>query len=149
VGTVRSVRVQHFHAQLHWVYTIRAGVWIQIKYAFITTRNPQYTVQYNFDDFLAELKGRLQTAHQVARERLISRKEKSKEYYDKNTKETTLKVGDKVLLYDETVRRGRSKKLSSQWLSPYEVISIDRVNSTIKKGRHRQKVHLNRLKHYY
>jgi hypothetical protein len=60
-------------------------------------------IQYNFDDFLAELKGRLQTAHQVARERLISRKEKSKEYYDKNTKENTLKVGDKVLLYDETV----------------------------------------------
>jgi hypothetical protein len=85
----------------------------------------------------------------VARERLISRKEKSKEYYDKNTKETTLKVGDKVLLYDETVRRGRSKKLSSQWLGPYVVISINRVNATTKNGRHRQKVHLNRLKPYY
>jgi hypothetical protein len=107
------------------------------------------SIQYNFDDFSAELKGRLQKTHQVARERLISRKEKSKEYYDRNTKETTLKVGDKVLLYDETVRRGRSKKLSSQWLGPYEVISIDRVNATIKKGRHRQKVHLKRLKPYY
>jgi hypothetical protein len=41
-------------------------------------------------------------------------------------------VGDKVLLYDETVRRGRSKKLSSQWLGPYEVISLDRVNAIIK-----------------
>jgi hypothetical protein len=59
-----------------------------------------------------------------------------------------LKVGDKVLLYDETIRRGRSKKLSPQWLGPYEV-SIDRVNAIIKKGRHRQKVHLNRLKPYY
>ena len=103
-------------------------------------------MQYNYDDFLAELKSRLQSAHHVARERLINRKEKSKEYYDRDARETTLKVGDKVLLYDETVRRGRSKKLSSQWLGPYDIISIDRVNATIKKGRHRQKVHLNRLK---
>jgi hypothetical protein len=105
-------------------------------------------VQYNYD-FLTELKTRLQAAHQVARERLISSKEKSKEYYDRNTKETTLKVGDQVLLYDETVRRGRSKKLNSQWLGPYDIISINRVNATIKKGRHRQKIHLNRLKPFY
>jgi hypothetical protein len=107
------------------------------------------TVQYNYDDFLAELKDRPRTAHSVARERIIGHKEKSKEYYDKNTKEATFKVGDKVLLYDETVRRGRSKKLSSQWLGPYEVIWLDRVNATLKKGRRIQKVHLNRLKPFY
>jgi hypothetical protein len=109
--------------------------------------NPE--VQYNYEDLLTELKLRLQTSHEVARERLISHKEKSKEYYDKGTRETTLKVGDKVLLYDETVRRGRSKKLNSQWLGPYDIISLDRANATIKKGRHRQKVHLNRLKPFY
>jgi hypothetical protein len=106
-------------------------------------------VQYNYDDYLAELKCRLQTAHNIARERLISHKEKSKEYYDKNTKETVFQVGDKVLLYDETVRRGRSKKLSSQWLGPYEITALDRVNATIKKGRRTQKVHINRLKPFY
>jgi hypothetical protein len=104
------------------------------------------SVQYNYDDFLAKLKDRLRTAHSIARERLIGHKEKSKEYYDKNTKEATFRVGDKVLLYDETVRRGRSKKLSSQGLGPYEVVGLDRVNATIKKGRRIQKVHLNRLK---
>jgi hypothetical protein len=98
---------------------------------------------------LAELKDRLRTAHSVARERIVGHKEKSKAYYDKNTKEATFKVGDKVLLYDETLRRGRSKKLSSQWLGPYEVIGLDRVNATIKKGRRIQKVHLNRLKPFY
>jgi hypothetical protein len=104
------------------------------------------SVQYNYDDFLAELKNRLQTAHSIARENLIGHKEKSKEYYDRNTREATFMLGDIVLLYDETVRRRRSKKLSSQWLGPYEVIGLDRVNATIKKGRRTQKVHLNRLK---
>lgn len=51
-------------------------------------------------------------------------------------------------LYDETVRRGRSKKLSSQWLGPFEIIYLDKVNATIKRGR-RTQVHLNRLKPFY
>jgi len=34
--------------------------------------------------------------------------------------EKIFKVGDKVLLHDETVRRGRSKKnLETQWIGPY------------------------------
>jgi hypothetical protein len=73
----------------------------------------QPSTQYNYEDYVTELKARLQTAHQVARKRLIMHKQKSKEYYDKGKQETKLRVGGKVLLYDETVRRGRSKKLRS------------------------------------
>jgi hypothetical protein len=40
-------------------------------------------LQHNYDDFLIGLKSRLQTAQQMARERLIAAKYKSKEYYDK------------------------------------------------------------------
>lgn len=59
-------------------------------------------------------------------------------------------VGDKVLLHDQTIRKNRSKKLRSQWLGPYNVISVDSpVNSTIKAGRRTIKVHNNRLKHFY
>jgi hypothetical protein len=107
------------------------------------------SVQYNYEDFLMEIKNRLQTAHSVARERLVNAKMKSKEYYDKAARESTLRVGDRVLLYDETVRRGRSKKVSSQWLGPFEIIDLDKVNATIKRGTRTQKVHLNRLKPFY
>jgi hypothetical protein len=34
--------------------------------------------QYNYDDYLVELRGRLQSAHEVAREKLIAKKERSK-----------------------------------------------------------------------
>jgi hypothetical protein len=60
--------------------------------------------QYNNDDFLVELKSRLQTAQQTARERLITAKHKSKEYYDKHTEELSIRAGDKVLLYEEAGR---------------------------------------------
>jgi predicted ribonuclease toxin of YeeF-YezG toxin-antitoxin module len=58
----------------------------------------------------------------------VSSKTRSKDYYDKKAESPNLSEGDKALLYDETVRRGRSKKLSSQWIGPYEVVAVDKVS---------------------
>jgi hypothetical protein len=112
---------------------------------FHETPNPQY----NYDDYTMELKSRLQSAHEVARQKLLTAKQKSKEHFDKKSKEFQITVGDKVLLHDETLRRGRSKKLSNQWIGPYEVIGVEKVNAIIKRGRRVQKVHINRLKPLY
>jgi hypothetical protein len=75
---------------------------------------------------------RPQTAHQVARQKLTLRKEQ----YDMWTEPFKLDVGQQVLLYDETVRRGRSKELtvSPQYMGPYEVLSGNGVKATVKKG---------------
>jgi len=91
----------------------------------------------------------LQTVHHHAHRNLIASKGKSKEHYDKTSGETKLQVGDKVLLFDETVRRGRSRKLSAQWIGPYTITEIDKVNATITRGRKSTKVHVNRLKPFY
>jgi cobyrinic acid a,c-diamide synthase len=95
------------------------------------------------------LKGRLQTAHQQAHKNLIESKGKSKEHYDKTAGQTKLQVGDKVLLFDETVCRGRSHKLSAQWLGLYTITEMDKVNATIARGRKSVKVHINWLKPFY
>ena len=107
------------------------------------------TIRYNYDDYISELRGRLQSAHAIARENLLQSKARSKLDYDKKTVRITLKVGDKVLLFDESVRRGRSRKLSAQWVGPYIVLGVDGVNATIKKGRTTVKVHVNRLKPFF
>jgi len=54
-----------------------------------------------------------------------------------------------VLLFDETVHRGRSRKLSAQWIGPYTVTEVDKVNVTIAKGRKQTKVHIYRLRTFY
>jgi len=105
--------------------------------------------QYNYDDYVSELRGRLQTAHLVAMQNLIASKVRSKDYYDKGTEVMKIEVGNKVLLYDERVRRGRSRKLSSQWIGLYDVVELNKVNATIRKGRKLIKVHVNRLKPFY
>jgi len=96
-----------------------------------------------------ELKGRLQSSHENARQRLLSGKERSKQYYDRGSDLPDIQAGQKVLISDETVRRGRSRKLSPQYLGPYELLAVEGVNVIIKKGRATQKVHVNRVRPYY
>jgi hypothetical protein len=80
----------------------------------------------------SELKGRLQIFHQIALESLILvlGKKRVKEHDDKKKEEIKLYVGDTVLQCDKTVRRGRSRKLSSPWIRPYEIVAIDKVHAT-------------------
>ena len=106
-------------------------------------------IQYRYGDYLAELKGRLQSSQEFVRQKLILSKERSKEYYDKNSETFEIQTGQKVLLFDETVRRGISKKLSPQYIGPYDVLAVDGVNVTIIKGRTTQKVHVNRVRPLY
>ena len=49
------------------------------------------SVQYNYDSYFTELKARLQSAHEIARQKLIISKEKSKECYDKRSESVKYK----------------------------------------------------------
>jgi hypothetical protein len=56
-------------------------------------------------------------------------------------------VGEKVLLHDEKIRRGRSTKMNPPYVGPYEIISVDDVNIILQLPRNKTlKVHANRLK---
>ncbi|KAM0724355.1 Retrovirus-related Pol polyprotein from transposon 17.6 [Formica fusca] len=111
------------------------------------TRPPKPT--YNYDDYAQELKERLRATNQLAKEHIKEEKFKAKKQYDKSTKEIKFKVGDKVLVHDETLRRGRSKKLESLWTGPYVIIEKNSdVNYTIKKGRKALRMHTNKLKQF-
>ena len=91
----------------------------------------------------------MQTVHHHAHKNLIVSKSNSKEHYHKTSGAMQLRVGDKVLLFDETVCRARSRKLSAQWIGPYTITETDKVNATITRGHKVTKVHVNRLKPFY
>ncbi|KAM0737154.1 Retrovirus-related Pol polyprotein from transposon 412 [Formica fusca] len=113
----------------------------------LTTLSQPPKPTYTYDDYAQELKEKLRASQQIAKKHIKNEKIKTKENYDKKTKEIKLKVGEKALLYDETVRRGRSKKLDSLWTGPYTIIEKNsEVNYTIKRGRKTIRVHINRLK---
>lgn len=110
----------------------------------------QPTFLYTYDDYIEELKMRLQTAAKIARENLLVAKQIYKEHYDKNIIDYKFKVGDKILLSDETTSKGKSKKLTAYWKGPYEITTKDSdTNFTIKIGNKLTRVHSNRLKPFY
>jgi len=104
---------------------------------------PRPTYSY----YAEELKQKLRATQQLAKAHSKEAKIKAKMYADKDVNSKTFKIGDKVLLQDETLRRGRSKKLDAQWTGPYRVVEkIFDVNYKIQIKRKTACVHANRLK---
>jgi len=120
-------------------YQLMYGRTLKIPSACANPEEPQY----NYEDYHYELKQRLQVAHEVARDRRIQQKQKTKELYDRSTNVKTFHVGDKVLIQD----KARKGKLSEKWLGPYMILELnENENVTIEKGRRKVKIHKNLLK---
>jgi hypothetical protein len=94
------------------------------------------------------LKERLRYSHEAARKALIFSKEVSERHYDQKDNTVTFREGDRVLLLQQRVSRGRSEKLSSPWIGPYTVVEVTGVNCVLRSGTDRRtfKVHTNKLK---
>lgn len=114
-------------------------------------QKPPPEPNYNeYEDFVEELTHRLQETQQLARKTLIKAKEKEKKTFDKQENDISFKPGDMVLLRDESIRRGRSRKLSPPFIGPYVIEGISGVNCKLrinKRGK-TMTVHKNRLKLY-
>lgn len=101
---------------------------------------------YNYDDYSKELKFRLQTVYEIAKNNLISSKNTSKRYYDRKTNCQEFVVGELVLVNNEA----RKDKLSSLRSGPYKILKlISPENVEIQMGRKTKIIHKNRLVRYF
>ena len=74
----------------------------------------------------------------------------NKRHYDRYVHVPQFKVGDQVLVKDESVRRGRSKKLEAPYIGPYEIIGIEEPNLIVRTKRCKElKIHANRAKLFF
>ena len=60
-------------------------------------------------------KTRINTAHDLARRNLQKAQLQNKFYYDRSSKESTFKKGDKVCVHNKERKKGLSPKLQKQW----------------------------------
>ena len=86
----------------------------------------------------------------TAKENLFHSKLINKKYYDKNSKETKVLQGSKVLLFDSLNTSHFNRKFNSTYRGPYEVIQIHSNNTaSIKIAKNKIRTyHLNKLKPY-
>lgn len=99
---------------------------------------------YNIDNYVNELKFRLQKTHEKSREILTKYKERMKAQYDKRVEELEIKIGDEIKIRDEA-----GHKLEPLYRGPFTVDSIEGKNViAFDKSGKKIKVHKNRVKIY-
>lgn len=67
------------------------------------------------EDYVSELKEKLEEIHQFARVRMRVASDRMKRRYDIDTSRAVFDVGDAVWLYNPKRRKGESPKLSCDW----------------------------------
>lgn len=100
---------------------------------------------YSYDDYLAELRYKLQMAHKLAREQVLLTKQQNKEYYDRNTKQVEYKVGEEILL----INNQQKTKLHDPYKGPYTINKIiSDTNVQYKRGNEDVIIHKNQIKKF-
>jgi len=64
----------------------------------------------------------------MAHQNLESSKVQNKRHYDQYVHVPRFKIGQQVLVKDESVRRGMSKKLEAPYLGRYEIVKFEGPN---------------------
>ena len=93
---------------------------------------------------------RMHVAFTHVQAHLREARHRQKKYHDRSSKERSFEVGDEVLLLDERVQEGQTKKLRSPWKPGYRIIEkIGPLNYRIEHPNRRGRilrVHVERLK---
>ncbi|CAG2200816.1 unnamed protein product [Mytilus edulis] len=114
---------------------------------------PKDNMSKSAKEHLHQLIDHLKIVKKVCKQNLEKSQEKSKQYYDKRSKEPNFRVGDRVLLQCMKVPKGLSPKLHAKWIGPYYITNVGQ-NNTYKLRRMsdhkivKSRIHANRIKPY-
>jgi hypothetical protein len=146
----------------------------QSPFYLLYGRNPRYPfdtlvsrvplddeeLNVNAAEHVDRLIEKLKVADKAVRERLLKADERRVQANDAMTKVTTFAIGDKVWLHNAVVKTGLSRKLTSPWTGPYQIVDsydnlvnykvhqLDKLGRLVNKAKTKV-VHVGRLKKYY
>ena len=112
---------------------------------------PQTTIYATPSDYVFTMKQILQETHQLMREYMNVKQEREKSYYDRSKYGPSYKVGEEVLVFNPTVKKGETRKFTSLYRGPYIIVEfINDLSFKVEdeKTRKALKVHYDRLKKY-
>ena len=102
------------------------------------------------EHYVANLRAALQRAHRLAWQHLSVAVISGKKYYDRGCKARSYQEGDKVMMWEPALKRGRSRKFRSFYDGPYVITKklADRVYELQIGKRRPRVVHIDRLCYY-
>ena len=126
----------------------------QMNLPFDTALTPQEALPATTKTQIQYVLDNLSLSEKIANENLEKHRESSKTYYDKNCKDPTYNLGDRVMLHDPKVPKGESRKTHLFWTGPYYITAVlghynYRVRHSTTNKEMKSPVHANRLKPYH
>lgn len=97
---------------------------------------------YNYDNFADMTRNNIAKAIEISKEHLINKKVQNKQYYDANTLELNVDIGDFILVKSQI----KKHKFSDVYDGPFKVIDSSDSYVEIMKNGKRTKVHKNLIK---
>ena len=105
---------------------------------------------YAYNTYVKVLEAVLQSSYTMARQNLSMSKVYNKHHYDWYVHVPIFKIGEQVLVRDESVRRGRCKKFEAPYVGPYQSAGIEGPNLLLRTRRSKAlKIHANRAKLFF
>ena len=109
---------------------------------------PQTTIYATPSDYVFTMKQKLQETHQLMREYMDVEQERQKSYYDRSKYGPCYKIGEEVLVFNPTVKRGETRKFTSFYRGPYIIVEIiNDLNFKVEDKKTRKTIKV-RLKKY-
>ena len=112
---------------------------------------PQTAIYATPSDYVYSTKQKLQETHQLMRESMDIEQERQNTYYDRSKYEPNYKVGEGVLVFNPTVKKGETRKFTSFYRGPWTIVKIiNDLNFRVKDKKTKKaiKVHYGQLKKY-
>ena len=94
---------------------------------------PRTPYQIDFDDYSAELVANLSDAWALAHQNIQGAQVKQKAQYDKKSKQSRVKVNDRVMVHFPGTVKGKAWKFARPYFGPYKVISLTSTNVEVRR----------------
>ena len=85
---------------------------------------PQTAIYATPCDYVYSTKQKLEETHQLMREGMDVKQERQKTYYDRSKYGPNYNVGEEVLVFNPTVKKGETRKFTSFYRGPYKIVEI-------------------------
>jgi len=93
---------------------------------------PRTKYQVDFADYLDELVANMPDAWLLACGNIEAAQKKQKYQYDRKSKQSTLKVGDRVMVYFPNVVQRKVWKFAQPYYGPYTIVSLTATNAEVR-----------------
>ena len=114
--------------------------------------NSSAVVQTTYDEFVQDVRDRMNSAYEIVREHIGHAAERNKRYYDVRVRPMKYGVGDWVLYFNPRGYQGLQKKWQRKYIGPFCVVKLlGPVNVLIQRSKRAKSfvVHIDKIKPYY